>query len=84
MINPTVVNLVVELEVILKSIKFSSLDQTSGLAEEKSSKRYSARTRPEHWNSRQSPSPSSVNNDQNYNDRAQLPDDQVQDALGTF
>ena len=40
--------------------------------------------RPEHLNNRQSPSPSSVNNDQNYNDRAQLPDDQVQDALGTF
>ena len=83
MINPTVVNLVVELEVILNKYNFHT-KYISGLAEEKSSKRYSARTRPEHWNSRQSPSPSSVNNDQNYNDRAQLPDDQVQDALGTL
>ena len=51
------------------------------ISDEKGSKRYSARTRPEHWGSRQSPSPI---NDQNFNDHLNAPpqEDPLQDALG--
>lgn len=50
--------------------------------DEKISKRYSARTRPDHWNNRQSPSPQPMqNNDQNFNDRSQIQEDPLQDAL---
>ena len=50
-------------------------------SDEKGSKRYSARTRPEHWGTRQSPSPI---NDQNFNDHLNVPpqEDPLQDALG--
>ena len=48
-------------------------------SDEKTSKRYSARTRPDHWN-RQSPSPPH-NNDQNFNERS-IEQDPLQGALG--
>lgn len=51
--------------------------------DEKGSKRYSARTRPDHWNNRQTPSPI---NDQNFNDHLTkgVQEDPLQDALGNL
>jgi len=53
----------------------------AGRPDEKVNKRYSARARPDHWNNRQSPSPQPMQNDQNFNDRSQIQEDPLQDAL---
>ena len=66
-------------------VSFKILVETISIVhflDEKVNKRYSARARPDHWNNRQSPSPQPMQNDQNFNDRSQIQEDPLQDALG--